>query len=85
MENYGLVVLQADEILKEFLGPRADDTVQKSEMYGAISEKGYCSLGALTNDVQNKTTLNYIDSCFLAMGLKSDLVTKGNILKQGMK
>lgn len=84
MENFGLVTLNADNILKEFLGPRADDSVAKADLYNQILENGYCSLNKITNRLANKTTLNYIDACLLAMGIKSDLITKGDVLKQSL-
>ena len=84
-ENFGLTVLQADNIQREFNGPRADDQVDKSVMYQTIYDQGYCSLEHLPNDIKNKTTLNYIDAILLSMGLKSDLITKGNILQQSLE
>lgn len=85
MENYGLVVLNADNILKEFLGPRADDSVAKTDMYSQILEQGYTSLEHITNRLSNKTTLNYVDTCLLGMGLKSDLVTNGDVLRMTLE
>ena len=63
--------------LKELNGPRADDLVAKKELLQSISTKGYVQLGELTDDVENKTTLNTINTYFLGMGLHTDLVTKG--------
>lgn len=81
-ENFALVTLEAEATLREFLGPRADDMVMKNEMYSDISRKGYTNLSGLTNDTDNKTTLNAVDVRFIGMGLKSDLVTKGLVLKK---
>ena len=44
VENFSLVTLGADNALKEFLGPRADDPVMKEQMMSEISKKGYVSL-----------------------------------------
>ena len=35
--------------------------------------------------LSNKTTLNYVDTCLLGMGLKSDLVTKGDVLRMSLE
>ena len=71
------ITLGMSHTLKELNGPRADDSVAKKEMLQAISTKGYVTLGELTDDVTNKTTLNTVNTYFLGMGLKTDLISKG--------
>ena len=85
LENYALVTLGAEECLREFMGPRADDPVMKNEMYTQIAKNGYVSLNDLTSDVKNKTTLNTIDVFFTGMGIKTDLVTDGLLVKKTIK
>lgn len=85
LENYALVTLGAENCLREFMGPRADDPVMKNEMYTQIAKNGYVSLEDLTNDVQNKTTLNTIDVFFTGMGIKTDLITDGLMVKKTIK
>lgn len=80
-ENFALSTLDAVANLQEYLGPRADDMVMKNELYSDIARKGYGNLTGLTNDVDNKTTLNTVDVFLISMGLKSDLVTNGMMLK----
>ena len=82
MENFALVTLGAEQSLREFLGPRADDNVMKLEMYSDIARNGYVSLDSLTDKVENKTTLNTVDTYFIGMGIKSDLVTNGLLIKK---
>jgi len=84
-ENFALVTLNANETLREFMGPRADDLVMKNEMYASIAQKGYVSLDQLTNHVENKTTLNALDVHLIGMGIKSDLVTQGLLVKKSLK
>lgn len=84
-ENFALVTVNAHDTLREFLGPRADDMVMKNEMYSSITQKGYVSLNDLTDDTDNKTTLNALDVHLIAMGIKSDLVTDGLMVKKSMK
>lgn len=83
-ENFSLTTLGANNILRELLGPRADDMVMKSEMYASIAQKGFVSLDTLTNDVSNKITLNALDAYLIGMGLKSDLVTDGYVFKKSL-
>ena len=77
LENCMLTSLGMEHTLKELNGPRADDSVAKKEMLQAIATKGYVTEAELTDDVRNKTTLNTVDTYFLGMGLKTDLVSKG--------
>ena len=65
--------------------PRADDLVMKNEMNQSIAQKGYVNLDELTNDPNNKKTLNTLDTYFLGMGIKTDLVTEGLLLKKTLK
>lgn len=77
LENCMLTSLGMKHTLKELNGPRADDSVAKKEMLQAIATKGYVTEEELTDDITNKTTLNTVDTYFLGMGLKTDLVSKG--------
>jgi hypothetical protein len=84
-ENFALVTLNAENTLREFMGPRSDDLVMKNEMYASIAQKGYVSLDQLTNKVENKTTLNTLDVHLIGMGIKSDLITEGLVVKKTLK
>lgn len=84
-ENFALVSLGANDTLREFMGPRADDMVMKNEMYASIAQKGYVSLNQLTNKVENKTTLNALDVHLIGMGIKSDLITEGLVIRRSLK
>lgn len=77
LENCMLTSLGMKYTLKELNGPRADDLVMKKEMLDQINRNGYTELSTLTDKVENKTTLNTINTYFLGMGLHTDLVTKG--------
>lgn len=82
LENSMLISLGMTNVLKELNGPRADDLSMKQEMYTAINTKGYVSLDDMTSDPANKTTLNTVNTYLLGMGLNSDLVTRGLMLKK---
>jgi hypothetical protein len=85
LENSMLVALDMQNCLKELNGPRADDMVAKREMLSDIAKQGYVKYSDLTYDVNNKTTLNTVDTYFLGMGIKTDLVTKGLMLNSTLK
>ena len=84
-ENYALVTLGAENILKELMGPRADDPAMKDQMYSNIAKNGYVTLDELDSDVKNKVTLNTIDVFFMGMGINTDLVTPGLVVKKTMR
>ena len=85
LENSMLVALGLNATLKELNGARADDMVAKREMLTDIATKGYATLEGLTDDLSNKTTLNTVDTYFIGMGLKTDLVTKGLMTTKTLK
>ena len=85
LENSMLCALGLTAVLKELNGPRTDDMVAKREMLSDIAKQGYVRYEDLTYDVNNKATLNVVDSYFIGMGLKTDLVTRGLMLKNTLK
>lgn len=75
-----LVSLDANAILQELHGPRADDPVMKREMMNSISNKGYVALEDLPNSPTNKVTLNTVNAYLIGSQLHSDLVSSSYIL-----
>lgn len=76
MENLNLVAINADNTLRELLGPRADDNVMKNEMLQQIALTGNVTLSNMTNDLENKTALNTLNVFLTGMGFRTDLITK---------
>jgi hypothetical protein len=74
MEVYSLKAYGADNVLKEILGPRADNMKAKSQMYEKINEEGFVSLEELSNNPEDKVTLNTINVMYLAAGIKTNLI-----------
>ena len=74
-ETYSLAATGADYALKELMGPRADDTKAKAQMYDAIASNGYVSLAEIQNDKYSKTALNSMEIYFIMQGLTTNLVT----------
>jgi hypothetical protein len=76
-EAFCLNVINANEALKEFMGPRADNQAKKREMYSDIAKNGYVMLDNLKDDIDQHTTLNTMNVYLIASGIRSDLVTTG--------
>jgi len=80
VETYSLVALGADDALREFMGPRADDEKAKNQMYGNISRDGFTTLESLDNDPENKTALTSLDEYFIMQGFRTNLVMPINVI-----
>lgn len=85
LENTMLVSMGMTNTLRELNGPRADDMVMKNDMTRDIALNGYVSINDLTDNIENKTTLNTVDTYLYGMGLSSDLVTKGLMNKKTLR
>lgn len=85
LENTMLASMELHNTLKELNGPRADDMHMKNQMLQQIAINGYVNYDDLESDVENKTTLNTVNTFFLGMGIKTDLVTKGLMLSSTIK
>jgi hypothetical protein len=80
-EAYALKTVGAESVLKELLGPRADNRDKRLQMYQAIDKQGFVQYGTLKGDLKNQPTINYLDTLLLAAGLKSDLIDKTELLR----
>ena len=80
-----LASLGMENTLRELNGPRADDLAMKNQMLHDIALNGYTRLEDMEDNPDNKTTLNTVNVFLLGMGLQSDLVTKGLMLKDTIK
>ena len=67
-------VENSDAILKELLGPRADNKDKRLQMYQAIQRDGFVSQRDLVGDSANQGTLNYLNVIFLGAGMQTDLI-----------
>lgn len=85
LENTMLIAMGMKNTLKELNAPRADDSVMKQEMLRDIALNGYTRLSDMTDNVENKTTLNTVNTYLLGMTIESDLVTKGLMLPSTLK
>ena len=84
-ETSALLTVGAKASLKEFMSARADDMVMKKEMNQKILKDGYVAMSDLTDDLNNKTTLNSAAVFFIGAGIMNDLITKDYTLPKTMK
>ena len=84
-ENYALATYGAYNAIKEFMSFRADDSVMKEDAYAQIRQKGYVSMEELPDHIENKTSLNMLDTYMLSMGLMTDLVTNSYLTVKSLK
>lgn len=85
MENIAVVTLGSEPILKEMMGPKSDDMYMKREMHKQIQTDGYVDIEKIKSSPTNKVALNTLDVYFTSLGLKTDLVTEGLLLKRTLQ
>ena len=85
IENTMLISMGLTNTMKELNSARSDDNIMKEEMLRSIAMNGYVRLEDLTDDLANKTTLNTVDTFFLSMGIKTDLVTNTLMTNKTLK
>jgi hypothetical protein len=74
------------DILKELLGSRADNLKSKMEMSSQIALFGHAQQQLFTTaKIPESQSINTVDVFFVGAGLKTDLITEGDYLKQGLK
>jgi hypothetical protein len=74
VESYSLVAIGADHALQEFLGPRADNSTAKTDMYKDINLYGYSYLKDMGRDITENQTLNTLYVYLMGAGLENDLL-----------
>lgn len=85
VETFSLIALEADEALKEFMGPRADNMKSKNEMYNLISKNGFVALEDLSNDPEDKVAINTLDVYFTMQGLRTNIVSPMDLIPSPRK
>lgn len=80
MEAIMLTSIGSTDILRELHGPRADDSVMKSDMLRDISTKGYVNLDDLESIPTNKDTLVTLSTYLTSAGIFSDILGDTYIL-----
>jgi hypothetical protein len=77
VETFALSAINANKALEEFLGPRADNQLNKNEMYRQITKDGYATIQDLSRDITQSTTLNTLNTYLIGSGISSDLIIEG--------
>lgn len=80
LETTALTAIGADAALKEFMGPRADDSKSKNKMYADIGNFGFVSQSDLPTSLESKQTLNTVSDYLTASGLDNDLLDDTRVL-----
>ncbi len=81
-ETYGLLAINANAALSEFMGPRADDDIARDEMKAAIDRDGAVRKADLSNKPENRISLTTLDVYFLMQGFKTNLIRGNNLLTE---
>jgi hypothetical protein len=82
IESYSLVAIGADSALKEFLGPRADNSTAKTDMYKDINLYGYSYLKDMGQDITENQTLNTLYVYLMGAGLGNDLLKEDGSMEE---
>lgn len=76
IENELLAGVGGDIILSELIGARGDNVTEYDNMISSISERGSVKLADIKTNMYDKPTLLMADLYFMAMGLKTDLISE---------
>lgn len=76
IENEVLAGVGGDVILSEISGARGDNMKEYDNMLSAIAENGSVKLSDIKTNVYDKPTLLAADMYFMAMGIKTDLISE---------
>ena len=81
VETYNLIVYGAYKSLKEFLGPRADNEVEKNQMYAKIERDGYVYSTDLHSSKDDRTAQNTLAVYYESAGLVTNLINGGGLIQ----
>lgn len=87
VENSALIAQGAICSAREFNGFRADGLARKNVAYTSATNKGYISLEEVeaSAGISDRTILTTIDTLYLGMGIKTDLIDESLILQKSLK
>lgn len=87
VENAALITIGAVNSARELNGFRADGLQRKNKAYSDITTNGYVSLEEVeaSAGIGDRTVLNTIDTFYLGMGIKTDLIDDSLILNKTIK
>jgi hypothetical protein len=76
IENEVLAGVGGDDILSEIIGARGDNVTEYDNMLKSIAESGSVKLADIKTNAYDKPTLLAADMYFMAMGIKTDLISE---------
>lgn len=76
IENEVIAGVGGEVILSEISGARGDNVKEYDNMLSAIAENGSVKLSDIKTNVYDKPTLLAADMYFMAMGIKTDLISE---------
>lgn len=76
-ENYALMAIGGEYALREYMGPRADNSRTKQQMFKDIANQGYTRLADYEDNIDDKVALNLLDVYFTGAGIMTDLTSPG--------
>lgn len=76
IENEVIAGVGGEVILSEISGARGDNVKEYDNMLAAIAENGSVKLSDIKTNVYDKPTLLAADMYFMAMGIKTDLISE---------
>ena len=85
VETYSLISIGAEKALREFMGPRGDDTNASSQMHQQITANGYFSLDKVDTDRSKKTAINTLDVHFHMQGFMTNMIYPPDVIPSGEK
>ncbi len=80
VDSYALTAYGATHTLAEFMGPRADDTAAKNQMYAKIERDGVVYKKDLVSHQEDKVAVNTLNVYYWAQGFTTNIVNGGNLL-----
>lgn len=87
VENAALIAQGAIACAKEFNGFRSDGLARKNYAYASAVTKGYVSLDEVESvtGITDRTSLVTVDTLYLGMGIKTDLIDESLLLPKSLK
>lgn len=85
VQTYAMKVMNLDSSIKEFLGPRADDSVSKQEMLTQIEKTGSVRLNDLNINTKNKQSINTTETFCKSACLDVRFATTSDTKKEEKK
>ncbi len=80
-DMYSMAIINADPVMRELYGPRADSLEAKEELYKQLREgTDLPRLSSLPNKLEDKIALNTLNTYILGASLVSDLVLDSYLL-----